>query len=485
MSNNVEEIRTHTGKTNTNILLIAPHGHRDDDENTGKLTRKIRKKLDCHAIINEVYRKPKKLEDGAFEDPKNENKILDLNSKPQAEKHKNYLSKIMGLIKDPKSTYVFWIHGIDDDNLAAVASKMEAGSIKGLIGFGQPDRHSINQEKAQLLLDSFKEQNLELAFTRDDADNYRGWGTENLNQWFQDAENGCVGVQSIQLEFANNGVRDEASIDFSSQAIAYAISKLVDSKLVPEQESIADEELVKTACSHVKNLIDDNNAILKVGQYLIDTFYAGNYDWAKKKKRFKNSSLIEVFKELNNEGYAPAKTWFYNAVKLAVDENDFKDFRTYGLLGHSHKVYLTHVEEFEDKKDLAEETINQKYTVKKLRERISEISGSTSSSNSPRALKSVDDLKKMTPEKRGKYVEKVASRRDDLDDMIKRISDDLSSRKKEKKACDEWLNQITQANEGGPMVQYSQNQLNSNQEATGPVEEQATEQTHSAEHAMA
>ena len=98
MHNQLEEIRTWKGKTNGNILLIAPHGHRDDDENTGALTREIQKRLDCHAIINEVYRKPKQLEPGKFEDPNVENKILDLNNHSQAKLHKNYIRKIKKLI---------------------------------------------------------------------------------------------------------------------------------------------------------------------------------------------------------------------------------------------------------------------------------------------------------------------------------------------------------------------------------------------------
>ena len=93
---------------------------------------------------------------------------------------------------------------------------MSANGIKGLVGYGQPDQHSMDEEKAQALVNHFEALKFDMAKTRDKADNYRG----------------C----------------------------------------------------------------------------------------------------------------APAKTWFYNAVKLAVDEHEFKDFRTYGKLGHSHKVYLTHVE---------------------------------------------------------------------------------------------------------------------------------------------
>ena len=113
-----------------------------------------------------------------------------------------------------------------------------------------------------------------MAFTRLNASAYRGWCENDMNQWFQKKENGREGVQSVQLTFALYDARDDESIEVSSQTIA----KLVDTKPVPEQKSVADTELVETACTHVKGLFDDNNALLKMGQYLIETFYAGSYE---------------------------------------------------------------------------------------------------------------------------------------------------------------------------------------------------------------
>ena len=109
---------------------------------------------------------------------------------------------------------------------------------------------------------------------------------------------------------------------------------------------------------------------------------------------------MEVIEKLNDDGYAPAKTWFYNAVKLAVDEHEFKDFRTYGKLGHSHKVYLTHVEKFEDKKKLIDETVENTYTVKQLRVRIAEVNGSEQTGEDKDKLPPIDNIKEMPAEKR-------------------------------------------------------------------------------------
>ena len=59
-------------------------------------------------------------------------------------------------------------------------------------------------------------------------------------------------------------------------------------------------------------------------------------------------------------------------MNLAIDENDFKNDSVYGKLGHSHKVYLTHVKDPDIKEQLVEETIEKKYTVAQLKKRITE-----------------------------------------------------------------------------------------------------------------
>ena len=41
------------------ILLIAPHGRKEDDTNTGKLTRLLAERMDCYAVINEHYQRPR------------------------------------------------------------------------------------------------------------------------------------------------------------------------------------------------------------------------------------------------------------------------------------------------------------------------------------------------------------------------------------------------------------------------------------------
>ena len=111
--------------------------------------------------------------------------------------------------------------------------------------------------------------------------------------------------------------------------------------------------------------------MLEAGRYIIEKFYGNDYQKARENKRTADGSLRQLILLLQeNSGDAPSKTWVYDAVNLAVDEHLLSDFRTYGNIGHSHKVLLTHVPDLKRKKSLVEETADKNYSVVRLRERI-------------------------------------------------------------------------------------------------------------------
>jgi hypothetical protein len=142
-----------------------------------------------------------------------------------------------------------------------------------------------------------------------------------------------------------------------------------------------DKKLVSKTYKYLKGVVQRHfhQAMLKAGEYIIKEFFAGNHELAKNPRNaVKIESLNQLIKRLQaDDGKAPSKTWVYDAVKLAVDKHYFAkiNFRTYGKLGHSHKVYLTHVKNLETKRELILEVVENKYTVARTRERIAEVQG--------------------------------------------------------------------------------------------------------------
>lgn len=398
---------------NTHILLIAPHGHKDDDENTGKLVRLIAKQSGSYAIINEIYRKPNPPDDDEIANKAT--KRVNLNRIRQVSEHlkKEFLNPLLAyknkIIEQYGKCYVFWIHGAAD---LSVETDSSSKDVQALIGYGQDtveaeQRHTVlsldiietiiqglNQEglKAVRANDTIRKENID----KEDDDKQKsfcGWDRHNMNQLFavKDYEGGSTdyideNVQSIQLEFRMLGCRDEDSLNPTAVKFLNAISALVQpkeesGKKVAAQAAEVDDAKVEKAYNHLKDIFVKHfqNAMLESGQYLIQQFYNGKYELAQEKKFTKNKSLAKLIQKIQEDsqekGNAPSRTWVYDAVNLAIDNHLYEQKKlpsVYGQLGHSHKVNLTNAPDNVVKATLAKEAVENKYTVAKLRERIRE-----------------------------------------------------------------------------------------------------------------
>jgi hypothetical protein len=221
----LDDIEKIDGKKN--ILLIAPHGvesEPDDDKGTAELTRKIRDILGCTAVINTVFRKPtgKKPEKRNNGTPSFKAKVLNLNLVKQAEQVPEFISSIKDVVDSEGLTYVFWIHGIKDENITK--------NTDCLIGYGQPNKeeqaHFTSEERTvQELVNQFLANGIKAVKAAANS-NYRGWKTSNMNQWLRLEGYRFEQAQSIQLEFKQTGIRDKDCIKSSSKKIAAAISAL-------------------------------------------------------------------------------------------------------------------------------------------------------------------------------------------------------------------------------------------------------------------
>ena len=354
MTGKIKDIEVLKGKTNPHILLIAPHGVAGDDDNTGDLVRTMQATLDCPAIINEVYRKPKKISKDPVKHEKHDLKqrILNLNRKSQAELHPTYIQNIKSLITEPAKTTVFWIHGIDDVNLTKECMAMnKENAVDCLIGHGQPDRYTCHPETIDAFAAVLKLAGINAVQTRDEAENYRGHSPENMNQWFKESKNGFDAVNSIQLEFGFVDFRDAESIENTARAFVSALlglNGIVDGLTVVE---IPDENLVGDAFNFLRKRFVKHfqNAMLDAGRFIIGNFYAGDPKRVIENKPVRIKSLNKLVKELKQgNGNVPSRGWFYNSVDLAAHEMicEKEGFQTFGKLGHSHKLELLHVPKF-------------------------------------------------------------------------------------------------------------------------------------------
>ena len=420
-----------TRKGNCNILVIAPHGHHKNDEKTYEIARQMADYLNCYAVVNKLYRKPPYLRDEnkkividdktgkpVREKPNKAKKWVDLNRVNQSKKYlrKKYVERLQlyvtQIIKDHGKSFLFWIHGIDDDNIinAVGKEKLEHTDIVIGIGQGYPDELTADMELVDKL-EKLLKPNVGIALAERGSD-YCGWHPNIMNQFFKGEGYDLSTVQSVQLEIRKIGFRDyDENIKKTSNILSNALSEVVGLKIQDAQLT----KVVAEAFEYLKEIFKRHfhEAMLEAGQYLIEKFY-GNVEYARNNKK----PLLPLIRKLQaNSDKVPSKTWVYDAVKLAIDEHDFKDFRTYGNLGHSQKVLLTHVDSDQRKRELVEEAVEGNYTVVKLRERIRDIKGKKSLLSHDK-LPKIDELKKLGPSQLIDLKEAVQNRINKLFDEL-------------------------------------------------------------------
>ena len=209
-----------TRKGNCNVLLIAPHGHPKNDENTYEIGRMVADELDCHAIVNKIYRKPPftKNEDGTFvfekgkkvrHAPDKTKKWIDLNRKNQVHAHlesefeKPLKSTINEIIEKYGKALVLWIHGIKDKNITSDNAGDDADGINALIGRGQGDPNSYTAYKKTVdkivrELGANPISPLKAALAKSGS-RYCGWHSNIMNQFFKTESHNLNKVESKPL----------------------------------------------------------------------------------------------------------------------------------------------------------------------------------------------------------------------------------------------------------------------------------------------
>lgn len=212
------------------ILLVAPHGFPDDDENTGGLTREIAGRLGASALINEHYRKPRK-----GELPDKRRAVLNLNRRDQVEKNlrDEFLRPLLNAVREIGEKHgpalVLWIHGIKDSNMERAVGNGHPVSMHVAVGAGQgePDRWTAREDTVSALLESLRKNMIKpihaaLALR---GSEYCGWHLNIMNQYFCRHTVLHPSVQSVQLEIKYTGFRDHRTRE-AAAAFAEALGPL-------------------------------------------------------------------------------------------------------------------------------------------------------------------------------------------------------------------------------------------------------------------
>ena len=194
------------------IVLVAPHGPAEDDENTDRVTQHTAQLLGCMAIINtELPRKN-----------------LDLNRIPDAERHPTFIPILKQAISSDGRSQVIWIHGMKDQSAAAEARHMKCKApLHCLIGYGLPDRLTADPDSIAQLTAGLNAGGLNTLVAADIRSKFRGHSAGNMSQWFRNNRYPISRVASLQLELSWRGVREAKYISKTAAALSNALKQLI------------------------------------------------------------------------------------------------------------------------------------------------------------------------------------------------------------------------------------------------------------------
>ena len=205
-----KEIRVLTGSTA--IVLVAPHGLVEDDENSDRVTQQTAERLACVAIINSGIPR----------------KRMDLNSIQQAKHHPTFIQTLKSTIAQGERSRVIWVHGMQDKSAAVEAGNIDvAAPIACLIGYGLPDRLTANPDTIACLVSWLNTGGLRTVVAADGRSKFRGHSAGNMNQWFRNNGYPFSQVESLQLELSWSGVREEGYINKTAAILATALKQLI------------------------------------------------------------------------------------------------------------------------------------------------------------------------------------------------------------------------------------------------------------------
>ena len=195
-----------------------------------------------------------------------------------------------------------------------------------------------------------------------------------MNQWFKQSGNGLKAVQSIQLEFGMKGIRDPGNIEKTAKKFADALISLNGTMNVFPVEDKPDEKLVADALKKIDGFCNGgyHGAMLQAGEFIVKEFFGGDSERARNPRNAVKIHSLNKFMDslqLCNDR-PPSKTWIYRSIKLVIDDKDFSNLRAYAKLGHSQKVYLTHLADHRKKRELIEEAEKNGYSFGALKKKI-------------------------------------------------------------------------------------------------------------------
>jgi len=204
------------------ILVIAPHGFQQDDENTAFIAEYIAKTIDCYAVLNRGWERSENVD--IFNDRADCNNAAHCHEDVVKDEFLDPIIRFRNrLRKTNQMVFMYMIHGMADKH-RTLSGNNKLDIVIGH-GAGTPDSYSCDVWRKDLFIKLLDDAGV-TAYEGKRGGQMSGWARNNMNQlfrkWYSDPS-----MQSMQLEIVHELRADKDIARLTSEYLATAMSDML------------------------------------------------------------------------------------------------------------------------------------------------------------------------------------------------------------------------------------------------------------------
>lgn len=203
------------------IIIVAPHGYDQDDQNTDLIAETIANQLSCYAVINRGWERADSVD--YLRDKADCNNVFHCQEDVVREEFLEPIIRFKNkILNQDLNCYIFYIHGMS--NKHRHLSKDPALDIVVGYGAGSPNSYSCELWQKDFILTELNNTGIR-AYEGKKGGVMSGWSRNNLNQYFRKWEYEPE-VNSMQLEIIYELRRERDLAFLTADYLSIAIKKL-------------------------------------------------------------------------------------------------------------------------------------------------------------------------------------------------------------------------------------------------------------------
>jgi hypothetical protein len=200
------------------IILVAPHGYDQDDQNTDLIAETIANQIDAYAVINRGWERSDSVD--YAHDKADCNNVYHCKEDVVREEFLEPIIRFKNrIIRDFDRAFIFYIHGMSNKHRKISGDP----NLDIVVGYGAGSPHSFTCEDWQknFLISNLNQAGLR-TYEGKKGGAMSGWSRNNMNQYFRKWEHDPL-VSSFQLEiiYELRNEKDIAALTADYLAIAF------------------------------------------------------------------------------------------------------------------------------------------------------------------------------------------------------------------------------------------------------------------------